>query len=865
MGEVYRARDTRLERTVAIKVLPTHLSSSPEVRQRFEREARTISQLSHPHICALHDIGRDGETDYLVLEYLEGETLAHRLARGPIPLPQALRFGREIAEALEKAHRQGIVHRDLKPGNVMLTKSGVKLLDFGLAKVIAPSSAGSVPATAMPTADADVTKEGTILGTFQYMAPEQLEGKDADTRTDIFALGTVLYEMATGRKAFSGTSRASLISAIMKEDPAPISKLQPLSPPTLDHIVSTCLAKEPEDRWQSAGDVAKELAFISGTSSQAGAATPMSARPRRRANLLPWVAAGMLLLASLWLANEVRRLRAGPTRQATYSFLIPPDKTKFHLTGDDAAGIVLSPDGERAVYGAGGKLWVHSLRSGKAASLAGTEAARSAFWSPDSRFIGFFSDGKLRTIEATGGPVQTICDAPNPRGGSWGSRGMIVFAPDVSTGVVKVSASGGTPEPVTRVDEGVHTTHRWPAFLPDGEHFLYVAANHARPRSADTAVFVVSMDGKDPRRVVSTLASAQYVRGRLLFVRETSLMVQPFDPKTLALSGEPVRVADDVNFDTGVWRGVFTASENGVLVYQQARSGIGGQLSWVDDAGRMLKTVGERSEAYAPRLSPDGHRAAVMLGDPNNDIWVYDLDRGTRARLTTDARVQASPVWSPDGSEIFYASQRPSNDYLLSVTRSDGAGKPRVVAVSKERLEPTDWSPDGRHVLIDRGNIGVTDVWVYPIAEPAKAYPLIQGASWESSGQFSPDGRWIAYRSMESGRAEVYVTPFSGEGARWQISTEGGTAPRWSPDERTLYFFSLQQQFMAASVGGRGSKFQVGETRPLFQMNVFVGPRIGIPGYDVAPDGKRFLVNSAGEAGEARVVLVTNWDAGLPK
>jgi eukaryotic-like serine/threonine-protein kinase len=864
MGEVYKARDTRLERTVAIKVLSSNVAASPELRQRFEREAKTISQLSHPHICALHDVGREGETEYLVMEYLEGETLADRLLKGPLALEQTLRYGVQIADALDKAHRQGIVHRDLKPGNVMLTKSGVKLLDFGLAKAVAPATQQS-SLTALPTQHA-LTQEGTILGTFPYMAPEQLEGREADARTDIFALGVVLYEMATGKKAFSGATQASLISSILRDDPQPISQVQPMSPPAFDRIVKTCLAKDPEERWQSAGDVGKELRWIA-EGSQVGAVAAAVPRRRRR-DWLAWSVAALLVLATIYLGNEVRRLRSGSPVPAVHSFLVPPERTSFRLTGDDSAPIVLSPDGRSTAFGAGGKLWVGSLATGAVRALAGTDGGTFPFWSPDSRFIGFFSDGKLRIVEASGGPVRAIADAPNARGGAWSSRGVIVFAPDFRLGLFSVPVSGGPAAPFTQIEEGKHSTHRWPSFLPDGKHVLYLAANHANPRSEDSGIYLADLDGGTPRRLMPSYGSAQYASGWLLSVRDTSLLAFPFDARRLTVRDEPVRVADDVNFDLGVWRGSFTASENGVLAYQLAQAGIGGQLTWCDSSGRRLSTVGEKSEAYSPQLSPDGRRALVILGDPNNDIWVYELERGVRTRLTTAAQVTVSPIWSPDGTKILYVSQerpRPPLEFLMMVMPSDSAGDRKVLYRSKERIEPTDWSHDGRYVLVDRGNIGAHDVWAVPVAEPARAFPLVQTQFPERAGQFSPDGRWVAYQSLQTGRFEIYVTPFPVGGARWQISAGGGSQPRWSADGRSLYFVSADDDLTIASVDGSGSRFEIKDVKPLFRANLYHGPRAGLHSYAVAPDGKRFLINDAGEAGVPRVALVTNWTAGLKK
>jgi Tol biopolymer transport system component len=676
----------------------------------------------------------------------------------------------------------------------------------------------------------------------------------------------VLYEMATGKKAFSGATQASLISSILRDDPQPISQVQPMSPPALDRVVQKSLAKDPEDRWQNAGDLGSELKWIA-EGSQAGAVAPAISRKRRR-DWLAWSIAGLLLVATLFLGNEVRRLRSGPRPQAVHSFLVPPEKTSFRLTGDDSAPIVLSPDGRSTAFGAGGKLWVGSLATGAVRALAGTDGGTFPFWSPDNRFIGFFSDGKLRIVEASGGPVRAIADAPNARGGAWSTRGVIVFAPDFRLGLFRVAVSGGPAVALTRMEEGRHSTHRWPSFLPDGKHLLYLAANHANPRSEDSGIYLADLDGGAPRRLMPSYGSAQYASGWLLSVRDTSLLAFPFDARRLTVRDQPIRVADDVNFDFGVWRGSFTASENGLLAYQLAQAGIGGQLTWCDSSGRRLSTVGEKSEAYSPQLSPDGRRALVILGDPNNDIWVFELERGVRTRLTTAAQVTVSPIWSPDGTKILYVSQerpRPPLEFLMMVMPSDSAGDRKVLYRSKERIEPTDWSPDGRYVLVDRGNIGAQDVWAVPVAEPARAFPLVQTQFPERAGQVSPDGRWVAYQSLQTGRNEIYVTPFPGGGARWQVSGGGGSQARWSPDGRELYFVSADDDLTVASVDGRGSRFEVKDVRPLFRVNLYRGPRVGLHSYAVASDGKRFLVNDAGEAGVPRVALVTNWTAILAK
>jgi len=856
MGEVYRARDTRLERTVAIKVLPSHLSASPESRQRFEREAKTISQFSHPHICALHDVGREGDVDFLVMELLEGDTLSDRLAKGALPLEQTLRYGAQIADALDKAHRQGIVHRDLKPGNVMITKSGVKLLDFGLAKAMAPATPASL--TALPTQQG-LTQEGTILGTFQYMAPEQLEGKDADARTDIFALGATLYEMATGKKAFTGSTQASLISAILRDDPAPISQVQPMSPPALDRVVKTCLSKDPEDRWQSAGDVARQLKWIA-EGSQAGAPAAAAPAARRIASR----AAGWLLAALAGAGLAALLLLAGRSRSAApgsiHAYLLPPEKTAFRLTGDDGAPIALSPDGRRAVFGAGGKLWVQSLETGASLALPSSSGGKFPFWSHDSRSIGFFANGKLKTTEASGGPVQDVCEAPNPRGGAWNAEGVIVFAPDIRSALYRVPAPGGKATPLTVLETPKHTTHRWPSFLADGRHFIYLAANHNAPRSEETGIYLASLDGKASRRLFASDGGAQWVPGWILSVRDTILIARPFDDRRLTLDGTPVRAAESVNDDSGVWRGVFSASRTGLLSYQTAPQQTGTQLTWFDRAGKALDTVGERGTFYWPRLSPDGQRVAVAQGDPNSDIYVYEIGRGTRIRLTINTNLAGAPVWSPDGLQIVYVSQaRLPRGFVLALVSSNGSNAGRELSTVSERIEPTDWSRDGRYILYSAGNLGANDIWAMPVAEPSKAFPLVKSPWNEGNGQFSPDGRWVAYVSLEFGRPEVHVTPFPTGGARWQVSTAGGNLPRWRGDGRELYFLSLDDELMAAAVGGSKDRFEVTKIVRLFRANLSISPRTDQNPFDVAADGQRFLVTSLGDAEAPRVVLQTNW------
>ncbi|HEY3173043.1 MAG TPA: protein kinase, partial [Thermoanaerobaculia bacterium] len=655
MGEVYRARDTRLERTVAVKVLPEHLSLSPESRQRFEREAKTISQLSHPHICALYDVGNAEGVEYLVMEYLEGETLAERLAKGPLPIEQVLRHGIEIADALDRAHAQGIVHRDLKPANVMITKSGVKLLDFGLAKAIAPSSPRGL--TSFPTQEA-LTHEGAILGTLQYMAPEQLEGKEADARTDIFAFGALLYEMATGKKAFEAHSQASLIAAILERDPPPVSKVQPIAPPGFDRIVRRCLAKDPERRWQSARDVALELAELG---SGAVAFVAAAAKPSGKRGMAGWVAAALLLLALLAVLFGPGRFRQ---RQATATtpvrFTIPPP------AGSTLQGMLaLSPDGTRLAFVATtadgrDRLLVRPLDSLATRSVDGTDGAEFPFWSPDGRSLAFFADGKLKRIAPDGGSPRTLCDAAAPRGGAWGADGTIVFSANVGGSIDLVPDTGGQPRPLAQLTSRSGEVYRWPSFLPDGRHFLYYVA-FGDPKVM--GVYVGSVDSSDTRRILPDAdAAAVYAAPGHLFYRSGDrLMSRPFDVREMRPTGEASPVVEDVWWDgISTLATAFTVSSNGVLAYQTG--GLSeSQLLLYDRTGKELGPIGAPAAHFEPMFSPDGRSVLVSRGVKQRSLltetWLADVGRGTMTRLATDPGVNSvTALWSPDGRRVAFAS-----------------------------------------------------------------------------------------------------------------------------------------------------------------------------------------------------------------
>ena len=870
MGEVYRAQDTRLERTVAVKVLNTQLSASPELRQRFEREAKTISKLSHSHICALYDVGREGETEFLVMEYLEGETLTQRLARGPLPADQVLRYGMEMAEALDQAHRQGIVHRDLKPGNVMVGKAGVKLLDFGLAKAVAPVGPVS-GATALPTVAGatDLTQGGTILGTFQYMAPEQLEGREADARTDIFALGAVLYEMATGRKAFSGKSQASLIGSILKDEPAAISTISPMVPPALDRVVRICLAKDPEDRWQSAHDIAAELKWI-GEGSQAGVAAPATVSTRRRSReKLAWTGFVIATLAAIGLGVGYTRRAPPPARVLRFQ-IDPSESTPYQGVGAGADLLpALSPDGMLMVFpaeDAQGKslLWVRPLDSLAARSIPGTEDGLYPFWSPDSRSIGFFAEKKLKRVDVSGGPVQVICDAPTGRGGTWSRDGVIVFSPGATAPLSRVSASGGPPAPVLSLDAAHgEDSQRWPFFLPDGRHFLYFSYLGANPeaRNQNGGVRVGSLDSKQTSQVLTEASNAVYVEpGRLLFYRGGNLLAQRFGTSSLKTEGEAFPVAEGIAYIESRKFALFSASPAGILVYARAVV-FPSRLSWFDRQGRQLGSIGDPGDYSNPQLSPDGRRLAVTVSEgQTSSIWMYDLARGSRTRFSGGSSDDGPAVWSPDGSRLAYSSARggPSRLFVRPV---GGEGSEQALLKTTNAEVPSSWSRDGRFLAVDLPSETMDwDIWILPLGGDRKPFPFLQTNARETFPVFSPDGKWIAYQSNDSGKSDIYVAPFPGPGQRIPISTAGGREPAWRSDGKELFYIAEDGKMMAVPIRS-GATLEAGLPVVLFETRTRQGQ---IGRYDVTPDGQRFLiVTRIAEREIPPIAVVVNWMAGL--
>jgi len=860
MGEVYRACDTRLDRTVAIKVLPSHLAHDPQFRERFEREARAVSSLNHPNICVLHDIGNEGGVDYLVMECLEGETLAARLERGALPVADALRYSIEIASALDSAHRRGVVHRDLKPGNVMLTKTCAKLLDFGLAKVRALAA----PAPAERTATMTITTEGSIVGTFQYMSPEQLEGREADARSDIFAFGATLYEMLTGKRAFSGQSQASLITAIMSAQPAPASSVQPGVPAPLDRVVRLCLAKAPDERWQSAHDLAEELRWIQEGGSQAAAALPAAAPAKSRARI-GWIAAAVIEAAALLLAAVLlRQEKPAPPPPVRFSISPPEGATLI-----DGARPEVSPDGQWVIFGAltGGQaqLYVHSLAGGTARLLTGEVGP--AYWSFDSRsFLSRSGASAFSRRSVNGDPPQPIQLAFTASYSSWGPAGI------VNAGGQEVhwfGADGSGARTIKTDPKGAFSYASW---LPGGQWLIYNQAANLGPNAA-SVVHALSLDGKTDRTLGRMGGPAIYTApGYLVFMRGGVLMAQAFDAKRLELHGAPVPVTDHVGAVSNGNLGAFSVSNNGVLVFRPGTTQSDTQMVWMDRSGNRLGTLGAPADYSNPALSPDGTRLAVGIRDPATqmrDIWVLDLVRNASSRLTFDPADDLNPVWSPDGSRIAFSSDR-RGARALYIKNASGTGDDELLLDSPVASNVEDWSRDGRWIAFNRGTPAQA-IWVFS-TEARKAQPFLESPFQLDQASFSPDGHWLAYRSGENGRTEVYVRPFlagapqgpNSSGGKWQISTQGGLEPRRRGDGKELFFISpAPTRIMAVDIAEKNGAIVAGIPHALFPV------RVGTQGRNrwlAAPDGKKFLVEEVLETKPiTSFTVILNWPSLLHK
>jgi serine/threonine protein kinase/Tol biopolymer transport system component len=915
MGEVYRARDIKLGRDVAIKILPSAFTADPERLARFEREARVLAALNHPNIAAIHGSEDAQGAPALILEFVDGVTLAERLIRR-IPISETLAIARQIAEALEAAHEKGIIHRDLKPANIKITSAGiVKVLDFGLAKLAAPAEArhyaGDSAMSKSPTITVGGTLKGVILGTAAYMSPEQARGTPVDKRTDIWSFGCVLYQMLTGSLAFAGDTVSDTIAAILDRE-VNWGALPEGTPPSIRRLLQRCLEKDPKRRLRDIADTRLDIdeALSSGSAEALTAPTSQSdsagvaaiARGRKallqNARIAWGTAASSLLLVVALAVGGLLYLRRAPTDTHAYrSSILPPLGVSLPILANPNARFSISPDGLRIAFvgtEADGvnRLWVQSLDGLSAQPLAGTEGAFVPFWSPDSRFIGFFAGGSVKRIDATGGPPLTLVDnsGATQGGATWNRDDVILFAAyGVGNPIRRVPASGGVPTPVTtlHVEEG-ETRHAFPFFLPDGRHFLFLAVGSktAGPNSP-SGIYVAALDSNERKLLVPGGSNAMYAQGYLFFLREQTLTAQPFDAELLEFTGDAVPIAERVGIggQTGV-AGGFTVSQSGVLAYETGSAGQGvvsagvpAQLVWFDRSGKQIGVLGDHARSGHVQLAPDGRRLAVSVFDlarTSRDIWLFDIARGLRTRFTFDVADEQASVWSPDGSRVVFNSRR-KGPLDLYQKASSGADAEEELLADGLLKSPSDWSSDGRFILflVEAPSTGA-DLWVLPLFGDRKPFPFLQTQFNELPGGFSPDGRWIAYVSNESGRSEVYVSPFpepgrvrsaaatlETQGGKWQVSTAGGYQPRWRRDGKEIFYLGPDDKLMSAAVNGAGSAFEVGAVRPLFDT------RAGGPGflYDVSADGQRFLVNTLVEelSESAPITLVVNWPALLKK
>jgi Tol biopolymer transport system component len=865
MGEVWRARDSRLGRDVAIKILPQSCAENDAVRARFEREAKMISSMNHPNICVIHDVGHEADTHFLVMELIDGESLATRLERGPLPSADVFRYGAQIADALDRAHKQGIVHRDLKPGNVMITQDGAKLLDFGLARPVSVSGRVDELTRTTPVVQ-PLTAEGTIVGTFQYMAPEQLEGQEADARTDIFALGALLYEMATAQPAFKGASRTTLIAAIVSSEPPPISALQATIPPALDHVVRNCLQKNPDDRWQSAHDVASQLQWIGEAGSQAGVAAAVVTTRRKRRNVVAVAAvAGWIGVAALagWIT-----LRGGTATESTEPFraelVTPPGMTVGSV---NVGHVVLSPDGDRLAFTSGAedgfKLAVRDLASASVVRLEGTEGATFPFWSVDGRWLAFFADEKLKRINAAGGPVQIIADAHAGRGGSWGADGTIVFAADIHGPLRRVSENGDSLTPVTApASESV--THRMPHLLPDGERFLFIERESRN--QAFGSIAAGTIDGVETSVIVERASNPQYANGYLFFVRDGNLMAQRFDPDALTVEGSLIPIADSIEYYNPRDIGHFSVSATGLLVYKQ-QTFRQTQLAWFDAEGRELDTIGDADFLEDGRMSRDRSQVALSRHDPaagTRDIWVMDLGRGQLTRstfLSTSGGIDAA--FSPSGDRLAISSFVGAGwaGSAVWIQPVSGSGSKETLLESTS-FSVNEWSADGVYLVgsIQETETGHDVAYIDLSASPPELRVFVATRFSETSPSLSPNGKWLAYESNETGRTEVFLSDFPGAGRKWQISDSGGRYPQWTTDGRELWF-GAGAAIYAIAIQGEGTSAEIGTPRLVLDLAPFEDRNIA---GGITFEGERVLaLKFAGDSLPEPLRLIRNWRAAL--
>jgi serine/threonine protein kinase len=869
MGVVYKAQDTKLERFVALKFLPAHLAASEQDKTRFIQEAKSASALNHPNVCTIHDIQEHDGTMFIVMEYVDGQTLNEKIKN--LSQKQALDIGIQIADGLAAAHEKGIVHRDIKPENIMIRKDGiVQIMDFGLAKLKGASR---------------LTKEGSTVGTAGYMSPEQVQGQDTDHRSDIFSLGVLLYEMLSGQPPFKGVHETAIAYEIVNVDSLPLASINPGIPPELDAIVLECLEKDPKERTQSASQVSVDLKRYRRESSKLKASRITAAKPILKASdqdsiqtveesqlkhsIVPWIIAGILgvglvVVAVLYVKGS------GYEMQTIRSFIQAPVGSSFAQQSGGASGvgqIAISPDGRKIAFIAVDslgmpRLFVRSLSSLIALQLPGTENAFYPFWSPNSNFIGFFTDGKLKKIDASGGPPLSVCDVREARGGSWSKDDIIVFTPGPNDPIFQVPAAGGTPVQVTKFDTVVHEgTHRFPWFLPDGKHFLYFA--RIGSGTDEDRVCIGSLDGTESTLLLHSHSNAIYASGYLLFVREQTLVAQPFDVNNFTLKGNAVPIAEQVRFSLNWNRGSFSSSQTGVLIYEGGLGPAMNQLAMFDRTGKNVTVMKGTQSVFEASFSPDVTKIAFSSVDPqrrNEDIWVFDIARSISTRLTFDPKDDTDPIWSPDGKRIIFSSNR-SNMESVFLKNADGSGSETELLTYEKGLYPTGWSRDG--AMIACTTYPTRDIVVFPAAGKQAPIEFLNTEFIEDEARFSSDGKFLVYASNESGQREIYVRPFPGPGGKWQVSTNGSLFRSfWRRDGKEIYYQSRDGKIMAAEVSSNGGIFSVGNVKPLFE-----AATIGISSFlDVSPDGQKFLmVYNRVETKSDHLTLVTNWNAELQK
>jgi Tol biopolymer transport system component len=863
MGEVYRARDTRLERIIAIKVLPESLANDAERLQRFEQEARVLSTVSHPNLLAIYDVGTQDGLHYLVSEFLEGQTLRERVGGGVLPQRKVSEYALQIANGLAAAHDKGIVHRDLKPENIFVTRDEhVKILDFGLAKQ--SEGVAGVAGESVTISTPGATTPGTVMGTVGYMSPEQVRGQAVDNRSDIFTFGAILYEMVAGRRAFKGESGVETMNAILKEDPPEIDIAQMKVSPGMERIVRHCLEKNPTNRFQSARDLGFALGALSGSDATATVRAVTAAETTAKsAGWMKRAAVAAAVLASAAAGYFLRPRGATPER---LEFTIPlqEETSNFAISADGRVLALVSPDPASGTP----VLSVERVGSSALTILQGTEGASYPFWSPDDSFVGFFADGKMKKVAASGGISQVIATASAGRGGSWGKRGLIIYAPQAAGWLWSVNADGSNAAPLTQniYNHSTDASHRWPVFLPDGNHFLFYAGNFTTsPNDHSSGIYLSSLAGKERKLVYLAPSNPGYASGYLYFTdSERRLDAIAFDPSQGTTSGEQRIVAEKVGFQPSVYWGAFSVAETGTVVYSPTVGASLSMLTWYDRAGKELGHVGDAAVISNPSLSPDNQKAVMDIADAkanNVNIWLSDLQRGTSSRFTFDTTEDSAAAWSRDGSTIAYRSSL--SDTQIFVKASQGLQAPRKIFEvspdhSNDDMIPNVWSPDGKQILcVKQPGEGGSELDLVPVAG-GNSIPFLKASNEVTAAQISPDGKWVAYASQESGDWEIYVTTFPSAAGKWQVSRGGGTEPRWRGDGKEIFYIGPKSMLTAVAISGSDT-FSAGNVTPLFRAQLRAPvSSTDMFAYDVTKDGQRFLVDRYAKPAEIsplRIVL----------